>query len=242
MRIISASLTTDQIIASVQRVTRGEPPLKDVTRRLGWEYVEPGERLQVVKKAMGRKNGEPLVKLAVIEVVSRRREVLRTVLVGGSFNAYGREECRREGFGVMSDEEMEAHDKLDGIIGPRRAINGDPKMFVQFFCATHKVKIPGTKRTRPCTPKDAVTRIEFKYVIHWQVRHKSTGKWLNQYENLLVCTLPPTVINNLVPHPPWPLKPSEFVTNAIAAEALVRTPFGIKNLELVAFSGDTEIP
>jgi len=49
---------------------------KTVTRRLGWLHLKPGDRLTLVRKSMGRKPGEPLVRLAEVEVVSVRREPL----------------------------------------------------------------------------------------------------------------------------------------------------------------------
>lgn len=63
MRNISFNLTTPQFIDDS----------KDVTRRLGWKNVKPGE----------------LVRIDVIEVVSIRTEPL---------NAITQDECRREGF------------------------------------------------------------------------------------------------------------------------------------------------
>lgn len=49
---------------------------KTVTRRLGWRFLKPGDRLTLCRKVMGRKPGEPLVRLAEVEVVSVRREPL----------------------------------------------------------------------------------------------------------------------------------------------------------------------
>lgn len=82
MRNISFMLTTEQI----------RNRTKTVTRRLGWRNVKVGERLQGCVKCMGRKHGEPLVKLAVIEVVSVRRERL---------NKINYVECILEGFPEM---------------------------------------------------------------------------------------------------------------------------------------------
>jgi hypothetical protein len=65
---------------------------KTVTRRKGWKFLRPGDRLTLVRKAMGRKSGEPLVRLAEVEVVSVRREVLKTITP---------EEVAREGFPGM---------------------------------------------------------------------------------------------------------------------------------------------
>lgn len=53
--------------------------IKTVTRRKGWVFLKPGDRLTLVRKAMGRKPGEPLVRLAEVEVVSVRREPLHQI-------------------------------------------------------------------------------------------------------------------------------------------------------------------
>lgn len=66
MRAISFMLTTEQIRART----------KDVTRRNGWANLKAGDRLRGVKKAMGLKKGEKHDVLAIIEVVSARRERL----------------------------------------------------------------------------------------------------------------------------------------------------------------------
>ena len=139
MRNISASLTEQQILESGERVKRGEPPVKDVTRRRGWEYLKVGERLQVCRKCMGRKPGEPLVKLAIIEVVSVRREPLRRMIDEPD---YGYIEVRREGF--------ERRAPVTNI-----NLTMSPLQFIGFFCATHK----------GCTPESLITRIEFKYIV-----------------------------------------------------------------------------
>ena len=52
---------------------------KTVTRRLGWTFLRPGDRLTLCRKVMGRKPGEPLVRLAEVEVVSVRRESLSAI-------------------------------------------------------------------------------------------------------------------------------------------------------------------
>jgi len=126
MRNISASLTKDQIRKSVELVRAGNPPLKDVTRRLGWKNVKVGERLQVCEKCQGLKPGEKLVRICVIEVVSKRRE--RLDLMQTDLD-YGFKECQREGFG-----EHEAYQW--------------PSQFVAMFCDTHKGCTPETEITR----------------------------------------------------------------------------------------------
>ena len=46
---------------------------KTVTRRLGWRFLKAGDHLTLCRKVQGRKPGEPLVRLAEVEVVSVRR-------------------------------------------------------------------------------------------------------------------------------------------------------------------------
>lgn len=52
---------------------------KTVTRRLGWLYAQPGMPLTLCRKVMGRRAGEPLVRVAEVEVVSVRRERLDAI-------------------------------------------------------------------------------------------------------------------------------------------------------------------
>lgn len=110
--------------------------IKDVTRRTGWEWAKPGMRVQAVRKSMGRKKGEAVVKLKVIEIVSVRREPLNALVDRSKYTvdqAYA--EIRREGF--------EHHPE----------VKGSPFCFIEMFC-----------RHMKCLPGDIVTRIEFKYV------------------------------------------------------------------------------
>ena len=129
MRNISFSLTTDQI----------RNRSKTVTRRMNWLKLKAEDRLQACVKCRGLKPGEKLAVLAVIEVVSVRREKLNTLLgvpqseVAGDFYtpSEARDEINAEGFPLLTAAE-----------------------FVKFFCASHK----------GCTPETDVTRIEFRYV------------------------------------------------------------------------------
>ena len=82
-RLMSVSLTEDAV-----RERR-----KTVTRRLGWTFLKPGDRLTLCRKVMGRKAGAPLVRITEVEVVSVRREPLWFVTD---------EDVRREGFEWMS--------------------------------------------------------------------------------------------------------------------------------------------
>lgn len=64
---------------------------KTVTRRVGWLMLKPGDRLTLCRKVMGRRKGEPLVRLADVEVVSVRRESLDLIDTA---------DVRREGFHI----------------------------------------------------------------------------------------------------------------------------------------------
>lgn len=85
MKHISFSLTTSQVRHGF---ATGEI-LKDVTRRIGWWNVRPGELLMACEKCQGIKRGGEIVRLGVIEVVSAREEPL---------NAITKAEVLREGF------------------------------------------------------------------------------------------------------------------------------------------------
>lgn len=65
-RLMSVALTEDAV-----RERR-----KTVTRRLGWRFLKPGHSLTLVRKAMGRKPGEPIVRFADVLVIDVRREPL----------------------------------------------------------------------------------------------------------------------------------------------------------------------
>lgn len=65
---------------------------KTVTRRLGWRFLKPGDRLTLCRKVMGRKPGEPLVRIAEVEIVSVGREPLYHVTA---------DDVEREGFPGM---------------------------------------------------------------------------------------------------------------------------------------------
>jgi hypothetical protein len=66
---IAFSLTTSQVRSQT----------KTVTRRLGWLKLQPGKKLYAVEKSQGLKKGEHVNYLALIEVVSVRREPLHRI-------------------------------------------------------------------------------------------------------------------------------------------------------------------
>lgn len=113
MRNMSFALTTDQMIEGT----------KDVTRRLGWLKLAPGEWIRPVKKCMGLKPGETVQPLrAPVKAIGVRREPLRRLIDEPD---YGRDECRREGFPNLT-----------------------PEQFVAMFCSTHRDCTPDTTITR----------------------------------------------------------------------------------------------
>jgi hypothetical protein len=117
MRNMSFMLTTEQILNKT----------KTVTRRLGWEKIESGDKLQPIKKGQGLKKGETITKLGnPIVVVSARREPLNRMTTDLN---YGFSECEKEGF-----KEHPAY--------------RFPSEFVAMFCNTHRHCIPDTTITR----------------------------------------------------------------------------------------------
>ncbi len=117
MRNMSFALTVPQIQAGT----------KDVTRRLGWEFLKVGELFQPVRKCMGLRPGEKLERLrAPLRVVSLRREPLDMMTTDLD---YGMAEVRREGF--------EDH-----------PVYRWPSEWVRMFCASHKGCMPHSVITR----------------------------------------------------------------------------------------------
>lgn len=113
MRNMSFALTTQQV----------REKSKDVTRRLGWLHLKPGEVFQPVMKCMGLRPGEKIERIGgAVVTVSTRREPLRRMT---DDQEYGRDECRREGFPHLS-----------------------PAEFVTMFCASHRGCTPESVVTR----------------------------------------------------------------------------------------------
>jgi hypothetical protein len=78
---------------------------KTVTRRKGWwtdkrgrRLVQPGDRITLCRKVMGRKKGEPLERICDVEVVDVRREPLIKLV----HKRYGDAEVALEGFPGMN--------------------------------------------------------------------------------------------------------------------------------------------
>lgn len=117
---------------------------KTVARRLGWwcdrngkRLIVPGDELTLVRKAMGRKPGEPLVRLAQVRVVDVRRERLDAITAV---------EVYREG---VADEVCDWHeatfpDDIDASLADA---------FVDWYCHVFK-----------CGGDVKVTRVEWEYL------------------------------------------------------------------------------
>ena len=88
-RLMSVSLTE---AAVVER-------RKTVTRRKGWTTLKPGTRLTLCRKVMGRKPGDPLVRLAEVEVLHVTREPLAMIHADPA-------DVVREGFPDLSPDEF----------------------------------------------------------------------------------------------------------------------------------------
>lgn len=86
-RLMSVSLTEDQVRART----------KTVTRRMGWTHLRAGERLTLCRKVMGRRRGEPLVRIVDVEILDIRRERLDTITA---------DDVIAEGFPAMSPQEF----------------------------------------------------------------------------------------------------------------------------------------
>jgi len=85
MRNMSFSLTTPQFLDGS----------KDVTRRFGWWFLKPGDRVMAVEKAMGLKKGEKIKHLGEIEIVSATKEPINAMSTNLD---YGFDELKREGY------------------------------------------------------------------------------------------------------------------------------------------------
>lgn len=127
-RLMSVTLTEQAVVE--RRKTQ--------TRRLGWLFLKPGDRLTLCRKVMGRtrRDGtvEPLVRLAEVEVTSVQRERLWSIT-----------EADIAAEGVPSD----------GRFSETYVDTGQPTPYawVEWFCEEMR-----------CAPDDFVTRIEWRYL------------------------------------------------------------------------------
>ena len=86
-RNMSFMLTTQQVIDET----------KTVTRRLGWRFLNVGDELWAVEKAMGLNKGEKIKRLKKIRIIGKRYEPLKTI---------DKFDCIREGFSSMTPDDF----------------------------------------------------------------------------------------------------------------------------------------
>jgi hypothetical protein len=86
-RLMSFSHTTEQI----------ENRSKTVTRRLGWQFLEPGDEVIAVEKGQGLRKGERARRLVRIRIKNVRRERLCFIKPA---------DVRREGFPQLTVSEF----------------------------------------------------------------------------------------------------------------------------------------
>jgi hypothetical protein len=68
-RLMAVSLTETQV----------RNRTKTVTRRAGWRMLRAGDQLTLCRKVMGRRPGEPIERIAAVQVTSVRREPLDAI-------------------------------------------------------------------------------------------------------------------------------------------------------------------
>jgi hypothetical protein len=95
MRNMSFSKTTEQFKED-----------KDITRRLGWKKLKPGERFMGIEKGQGLKKGEKVVRLGERVCVSNIMEPVNAIIRRPYRDNNPRSECEREGFPTLSPEEF----------------------------------------------------------------------------------------------------------------------------------------
>lgn len=135
-RLMSVSHTTQQV----------RDRTKTVTRRLGWwedkngrRILKPGDRLTLCEKVMGRRKGEPLVRICDVEVVDVRRERLWDIT---------NDDVRREGLTATDADFGEWWwPNESGVCWPTT------DAWARWFSAAMK-----------CDPNTTVTRIEWRYL------------------------------------------------------------------------------
>lgn len=140
-RLISVYLTQQQV----------RDRIKTVTRRAGWwedkhgrRLLQPGDHLTLCEKVMGRRRGEPLVRITTVEVVDVRRERLHDITD---------DDVDREGFGPYGDPWPYQDWWPPGTVPPAPEHGEPSRRFVEFFTG----EMGGS-------PDQLVTRIEWRYL------------------------------------------------------------------------------
>ena len=80
MRNMSFMLTAEAVKPDATRDRERYPVRKDVTRRLGWAFLKPGQLFQGVRQARGLKQGQHVERLFIGECVSNTPERLDEML------------------------------------------------------------------------------------------------------------------------------------------------------------------
>lgn len=102
-RLMSVSHTTAQV----------RDRSKTVTRRLGWLHARVGQELVLCEKVMGRRSGEPLVRLATVRICDVRRERLDAITAA---------DVAREGFPGWTPAEFVAFFCSTFRVEPQRMV------------------------------------------------------------------------------------------------------------------------
>lgn len=137
-RLMSVAMTADAVIARH----------KTVTRRKGWTFLKPGDRLTLCRKVRGRKPGEPLARLAEVEVVTAWREPLRTLTDFNTWSSDYFKTPERQPRRPLWVEWVAGEVAREGFPGM------DPAEFVRRFFID----------AQGMSPDDDVTRIEWRYL------------------------------------------------------------------------------
>ena len=78
---------------------------KDVTRRLGWAHLKPGQEFWAIVKGQGLKKGEHMQRLRLLECVSNRAEMLCGLRCNYT-QRMAKREVIREGFPDLSVQQF----------------------------------------------------------------------------------------------------------------------------------------
>ena len=87
---------------------------KTVTRRLGWDFLNPGDILQACERCLGLKKGETTTKLTKIRVVSIRSQPL---------NQISQEDVIKEGYPDWTQEDYIQHFCKTFKVKPTTTVN-----------------------------------------------------------------------------------------------------------------------
>lgn len=117
MRNMSFALTTPQV----------RDRTKDVTRRLGWDDLMPGDRVCAVVKCQGIPKGEKVERICVIECVSNRKEMLCSITPA---------EVRREGCCGMTPSDFVEMFCRHNKCAPRDIVNRIEFKYVDLMSAS----------------------------------------------------------------------------------------------------------